>query len=127
MSIQRMITVPAWSADGNIEFIGVSLPARRVVCPVCEGERKHVNPAIDGNGLSADDFAQDPDFAESYFGGTYDVRCDYCKGRGFVDEVDEDACRSRLSWWKGLLRHWNHLKLENDSRAERDAERRVGA
>jgi hypothetical protein len=123
----RFIKVSAWSKDGGIEFVDVLLPAKRVVCPQCDGTGKHVNPAIDGHGLSAEDFAEDPDFAESYFSGDYDVCCETCNGSNIIDEVDEYACKKRLSWWKGLLRHYNALKLERDAESERYHEMRVGA
>src|SRR5262245_37322369 len=50
------------------------------VCPVCEGEGKTVNPAIDCHGLTREDFADDPDFAEDYRRGAYDITCRGCKG-----------------------------------------------
>lgn len=55
-----------------------------IICPTCNGEGKYVNPNIDSNGLSAEDFADDPDFAESYFKGDYDVSCRTCGGRGSI-------------------------------------------
>lgn len=54
------------------------------ICPLCSGHGKHVNPSIDASGLSAEDFAEDPDFAEEYFSGGYDVTCNQCQGRGSV-------------------------------------------
>lgn len=123
----RFIKVSAWSKDGNIEFTDVLLPAKRIVCPRCDGTGKHVNPNIDGHGLSVEDFAEDPDFAESYFSGVYNVRCETCNGNNVFDEVDEDACKKRLSWWKGLLRHYNALQLEADADRERYDERQIWA
>lgn len=119
--------VSAWSKDGNIEFTDVLLPSKRVVCPQCDGTGKHVNPAIDGHGLSADDFAEDPDFAESYFSGVCDVRCETCNGNNVIDEVDEEMCKTRLSWWKGLIRYYNALRHESDARMESYYERSAGA
>jgi hypothetical protein len=57
-----------------------------IVCPVCDGEGKTVNPAIDCQGLTAEDFAEDPDFAEDYRSGAYDVRCGGCGGQRVVTE-----------------------------------------
>jgi RecJ-like exonuclease len=54
------------------------------ICPICDGDGTYVNPNIDGNGLTADDFNDDPDFAEAYFGGAYDVTCSTCNGRGSI-------------------------------------------
>ena len=56
-----------------------------IVCPVCEGEGKTVNPAIDCNGLTAEDSREDPDFAESYMSGMYDITCQGCQGKRVVD------------------------------------------
>ena len=123
----RFKKVSGWSADGSTEFTGISLPAVRIVCPLCDGRGTHVNPAIDGHGLSHEDFAADPDFAESYFAGVYDVRCEYCHGARVVDEVDEATCTTKLTWFKGLLRYRNGLELEQMARAERADEARIGA
>jgi len=61
------------------------------VCDRCRGKGSHCNPAIDGNGLTREDFDEDPDFEESYFRGDYDVACYDCKGLRVVPVVDEDA------------------------------------
>jgi hypothetical protein len=54
--------------------------------PCLRGEGTCVNPNIDANGLTAEDFAEDPDFAEDYFGGVYDVRCAACGGSGKIKQ-----------------------------------------
>lgn len=66
------------------------------VCPVCDGEGKHVNPAIDGNGITGSEMAEiladDPDFLDDYMEGMYDVVCRCCEGRRVVlieDNVTE--------------------------------------
>ena len=62
------------------------MPKRKkwMICPVCEGEGKTVNPAIDCNGLTAEDFHEDPDFFEDYMNGTYDITCRACSGKRVV-------------------------------------------
>jgi|SRR5215471_13181737 len=72
------------------------------VCPVCNGEGTTVNPAIDCNGLTAADFAEDPGFAEEYVRGTYDVTCGACGGRRVitderVEELERNAEARRLA------------------------------
>jgi len=67
----------------------LELPARYDVCDTCHGTGSHVNPSIDSHGLSRDDFDEDPDFAEDYFRGVYDVSCHECHGRRVVPVVDE--------------------------------------
>jgi hypothetical protein len=64
------------------------LPAKFKVCSLCEGKGTHTNPSIDSHGLSSDDFAEDPDFAESYFSGQYDVQCYRCNGERIIPVVD---------------------------------------
>lgn len=73
-------------------YEGLELPGHFVVCPLCDGTGTTVNPAIDGNGLTSEDFAEDPDFAEAYWRGDYDVRCRECGGERVVAEVDESKC-----------------------------------
>lgn len=50
------------------------------VCPTCEGHGTHVNPSIDAGGISREFFEDDPDFAEAYTSGGYDVTCSGCDG-----------------------------------------------
>jgi hypothetical protein len=96
----------------------VSLPARFEVCPTCEGKGTHVNRAIDGNGLTREDFDQDPDFAEDYFRGGYDVQCEECKGTRVVAVVD----KKRLSATQ-RAQYREHLKSEEESRRDYHSER----
>lgn len=58
-----------------------------IICIVCDGEGKVVNPAIDSNGLTAEDF-EDRDFAEAYRTGQYDVTCTACQGTGKIRKSD---------------------------------------
>lgn len=98
------------------------LPVKWAVCPGCDGEGSHINPGVDCGGLSAEDFAEDPDFAEDYMNGVYDVTCNVCNGRTTVPEVD---------WEKLSPEHRAayeaQLKADDDYHAERLAEIRMGA
>lgn len=76
--------------DSDVEE--VKLPTVKAVCQSCRGTGSHVNRAIDGNGLTSEDFDEDPDFRESYMRGDYDVTCEECGGTNVVDELDEDRC-----------------------------------
>lgn len=51
-----------------------------IVCPHCEGEGVITNPEVDGNGITAEQFEEDPDFADNYFSGVYNVTCPACSG-----------------------------------------------
>lgn len=66
------------------EEYDVKIPAHNEVCDRCNGTGKHCNPSIDGNGLTAEDFAEDPDFKEDYLSGMYDVPCYDCGGKNVV-------------------------------------------
>lgn len=88
------------------------------VCPLCNGKGSHVNPSIDAHGLSAEDFAEDPDFAREYFRGTYDQPCNECGGRRVVPVPTDE---------KVLERYYKSLAAEAAYQAECAAERRMGA
>jgi hypothetical protein len=78
--------------DGSEEERLTEVPIRFEVCSLCGGKGSHVNPSIDSEGLTAEDFAEDPDFEESYRGGDYDVTCNRCGGERVVAVVDEERC-----------------------------------
>lgn len=81
------------SPEELVCFVGeeeVVLPSKFVVCPRCRGKGTHVNPSIDGNGLTREDFDEDPDFEEAYFRGDYDVACYECRGRRVVLTLDRE-------------------------------------
>ena len=87
-----------------------------IVCPVCEGNGKTVNPAIDCNGLTREDFMEDPDFAENYMSGMYDITCRGCGGKRVVTEeriqelqahAEERELAAREDGvWEGGERDW---------------------
>ena len=97
------------------------IPTRWEVCPVCDGKGSHVNPSIDCNGLTGEDFAEDPDFAEDYFSGRYDQPCNRCGGRTTVRVVNRDACEARL-----LALFDADIEAEWEMEMERLAEIRAG-
>jgi hypothetical protein len=68
-----------------------------IICPVCEGEGKTVNPAIDGNGITASEMDEilndDPEFIDDYIGGLYDIACRACGGSGKMRESHTETLR----------------------------------
>jgi hypothetical protein len=66
---------------------------RWTICPACRGNGSHVNPAIDANGISGDEFADDPDFAADYMSGLYDQACTKCDGTGKVSAAALERIR----------------------------------
>jgi hypothetical protein len=105
-------------ADG----IEREIPTTWGVCPVCRGKGTHVNPAIDCNGLTGEDFADDPDFADAYRNGDYDELCRRCRGRTTARVVDVDACEPHL-----LALYYADVEADQEYDAERLAEIRAGA
>ncbi len=67
--------------EGSIELEPFQL--RYEVCSVCEGRGSYVNPSIDENGISGEEFhgEWDEDEREAYLGGAYDVTCACCMGK----------------------------------------------
>lgn len=81
------VTETLYTEDGEEEQ--VVFPAHYEVCYRCRGAGKHVNPSIDGHGISREEFDMDPEFEENYFAGVYDVVCDECNGLRVVAVIDK--------------------------------------
>jgi len=114
------IQVTIWNEAG--EEIELSIPAKFALCPKCRGAGSHVNPAIDGNGISPQEFREDPDFEEAYFRGDYDVACHRCAGEKVIKVVDRERASAED------LKAFDDQERElADLAAEEAAERRFGA
>ena len=61
-----------------------------VVCTICDGRGEYINPSIDSHGLTREDFDEDPEFADDYRSGFYNMPCGLCKGRSVQPEFDEN-------------------------------------
>jgi len=121
-----MATITFETLDEETCEIEVELPAKYEVCGRCDGEGKHTNPAIDGNGISQEQFDEDPDFEEDYRAGRYDVECEECKGRTTVLVVDVQECK-RQGLEKELKAYYQHRRDLREVDAIYEAERRMGA
>lgn len=98
------------------EEIEVNLPAVYEVCTKCCGTGSIVNPAIDGNGLTREDFDQDPGFEEDYFSGVYDIQCPECDGERLIAEVDENRCNIHdLNKYNEYLNEQDRFRREDSS------------
>jgi len=104
------------------EGLEIEIPSKFAVCPRCEGKGFHVNPNIDGHGLSREDFDEDPDFARDYLSGMYDVPCYECGGLRVVPVPDPERCSPEQ-----LKAYEQHLKEEAEFDAAWRAEIRAGA
>ena len=109
-------TPELWTEDEDGNEVRIELPTHWEVCPVCDGEGKHVNPSIDCGGISGDQFDDDPEFWESYQAGVFDVVCYHCEGLRVVRAVDWD----RLTDEQRRL-----LEEQEQADAEYEAERRA--
>jgi len=121
------ITFTIEEDDEEIEY---SLPTRYEVCNECRGEGKHVGRAVesDGGGFTSSEWQEachdDPDFAEDYFGGIYDVVCECCHGARVVPVVDEDSLT--LEQMDVLKKYEEYQREQYDYEASCAAERRMG-
>ena len=81
--------------DGDGVEHEVELPGSFEVCGSCRGEGTHVNPSIDGNGITSEEWEHDWDdeSREMYMSGGYDVTCYECNGARVVWDVDLDRLK----------------------------------
>jgi hypothetical protein len=115
----RMTAILIIESDDGDE-VELAIPCKFEVCETCDGRGSHVNPAIDSHGISPEEFAEDPDFEESYFRGDYDIPCNECKGRRVVPVPVDDATTEQV------LAYEERLDYLHQSAVERDYERRMG-
>lgn len=90
-SIVEQLWHPDWNEEiwteeqaKNHEKNGTSYSCCMEVCGRCNGTSKIVHPSVDSHGISEQEFAEDPDFAEDYWSGAYDILCPECKGQNVV-------------------------------------------
>jgi phage FluMu protein Com len=99
----------------------VELPAKKEVCPKCEGHGSILNPSIAQHAYTASEFAEsfDEEEAAEYFrrGGRYDVKCPTCKGANVIDVVDVEALASARQ-----IVDYSAWKKQEDDRAKFDRE-----
>lgn len=130
-----MNTIAFEYEDDNGDEQEGELPAKYEVCSRCSGEGSHVNPSIDGHGISAeewdrdwDDESRDDESRETYMNGGYDVTCETCKGLRVELVIDEDAIERGSDELKKLFEHYNDVQesIAETYRIER-SERAMGA
>lgn len=112
--------------DDEGEPLDLGRFTHKIVCPRCRGNGFHVNPSVDGPGISTDDECwQDDDFREMYLGGGYDVACHECDGRNVIDELDwERIERDEPELFASLNRQLDEM---HDLAQMEAMERRMGA
>lgn len=122
---EKEMTLRISYEDEDGEEVTIILPAKYEVCETCNGKGKHVHAGIDSHGISADEFAEDPDFRDDYYSGRYDVSCDECNGNRVVPEVHEDALTEDQR--EAYERYLYERNMDMDCDMIAAAERRMGA
>lgn len=117
------IEITTWDELGD-EFV-LALPAKFSLCPRCRGVGSHVNPSIDGHGITSEEW-NGPDWSEdekeTYMSGGYDVACHRCAGEKVIKIVDRDRASA-----EDLKIYDDQERELRDLEAEEAAERRAGA
>jgi hypothetical protein len=121
---QRKIAVIAVEDEDEKE-ITATIKCKYEVCSTCRGTGTTVNPSIDGNGISPEQFAEDPEFEEAYFAGRYDIVCPDCNGM----RVELVPCQKQddPNFEKVINLIREEMQSEREYEAEVEAERRMGA
>ena len=104
------------------ETYETKLPTRFEVCDRCQGHGSHVNPSIDGHGVSAEEWNEWGEESQSmYMSGGYDISCEECGGMRVVKNVIEDSLdgKHREQWLEHIFGYFA-------DEAERRAEERMG-
>lgn len=119
----RPLTIKFIRENDDGDEIEDELPTKYGVCPRCDGAGSHVNPNVDGHGITAEEWERDWDdeSREGYFRGDYDVSCEECHGLRVVPCVDREACDQKL-----LEEYDEHQRIEARWRAEEAHARRMG-
>ncbi len=128
-TMRATVALRWWDDDDTEIEQDVEIPFTWAVCPTCRGNGTHTNPSIDCNGLTAEDFAEDPDFAEDYFGGRYDVTCYDCGGERLTPAIDRDNIDAETAAMIDRVQKQidEDAEYEAIAHAERMAELRMGA
>lgn len=70
----------------------IHLPFNFEVCSSCGGTGSYVDPNIDSNGITSEEFENDWSYEdrENYFSGMYNITCEECNGARVVPEIEFD-------------------------------------
>ena len=97
------------------DIVEKKLPARFEVCPRCRGEGLHVNPNVDGHGITAEEWENewDDDRREAYMSGRYDITCQECEGKRVISVLDDTRISKRM-----FMRHFRYLEMKTEQDRE---------
>ena len=105
--------------DPDMDEKDIFLPSKAGVCWRCRGTGSHVNPSIDGHGITPDEMNDlGPEFFDDYMGGMYDVTCGLCKGKRLTAEVIE--CELSAEQNKAYEEDWQRDEAERSEQRLRD-------
>ena len=96
------------------------VPARRILCPRCNGDGKVGHPAFAEQAITAEEWYSEwsEEERDLYLGGAYDIECPECQGRLWTLVLDEDICTPEEL--QAYERHFQNLaELEAMERVER--------
>jgi len=113
--------------DGN--ETEATLPGKPEVCSRCNGKGRHVNPSIDGHGITQDEWENEWSYEEQemYLSGGYDITCDECKGLRVVlvpNELVIQTDEKLKELYKLYNDYWEDMYA---MQREYESERRMGA
>jgi hypothetical protein len=114
-------TIKVMTHDEEGDELELELPACWIICPRCRGEGKHSNPSIDGNGITASEWAEwDGEEREHYMTGEYDVDCQAgCSdGKRLVPDPDRMTAEQLMD-----LKNWE--EYEREAQREEAEDRRT--
>ncbi len=78
------VTLPNGQHGGTIEEVPLDLPKRWEICGWCNGE----GSSSAHLGEVSQMMDEDPEWAEDYMAGRYDIQCEECRGDGKVRAID---------------------------------------
>jgi len=104
--------------DDDGEPIHIPIPVKMQVCPTCGGRGHYVNPNIDRQGLSREDFDAEPGFYDDYRSGMFDIQCQHCLGANVIPWPTQVEHIQLVQERLGMNEAWDD---------ESDMERRFGA
>lgn len=101
----------------------LDVPWKYVICDHCNGHGTHVNPSIDGNGITSEEWDRDwdDDAREDYFAGVYDVSCEARCHEGKIMVPNTDNMTEEM---QKIIKKWEHEESERDYENRCDARTR---
>ena len=101
--------IKEWSEETGFKAV-----TKYEVCFRCRGEGSHVNPAIDGHGVSAQEWNDwGEESQDMYLSGGYDIPCEVCNGLRVTMDMDLDAMtREQNESWNDYLNELIHAEEE---------------